>query len=103
QRALSAIDPCLAFVVTVALAIAGLGYWSVVIGALVGSFTGATVALATCRYRVRLRLEGRKLREYFHFSWPLVFASGEGLLIVQAALLVATRTVGLAGAGAISL
>ena len=103
QRTLQAIDPCVAFAVTVALAAVGLGYWSVVIGALTGSFAGAAFALRACPYRLGIRLERKTLGEYFHFSWPLVVASAGGLATVQAALLIATRTIGLAGAGAISL
>jgi O-antigen/teichoic acid export membrane protein len=37
------------------------------------------------------------------FSWPIFVASASGLLIPQLALLVGTRTLGLAGAGSIAL
>ena len=56
QRALQAIDPSVSFVVTVALAIAGAGYWALVIGAVAGTWTAALVTLATSPYRPRLRL-----------------------------------------------
>jgi polysaccharide transporter, PST family len=103
QRTLQAVDPITAFVVTVGLAVAGAGYWSLVVGALVGSIAGAVVAVRACPYRFRLRLEWRTMRDYFNFSWPLVVARGETIAVGQAALLIATRTIGLAAAGAIGL
>lgn len=103
QRTLQAVDPCLAFVVTIALAVAGAGYWSLVVGAVVGSFVGAFVALRACPYRLGLRLEGRTVRDYFNFSWPLVVARSGGLATVQLSLLIATRTIGLVAAGSISI
>lgn len=103
QRALLAVEPVVAFIVTVALAVAGTGYWCLVIGGVAGAWTGGVVALRMCPYKIRLRFERRTTRDYFGFSWPIVVASGGGIVIAQASLLVATRTVGLAGAGAIGL
>ena len=103
QRTLQSVDPIIAFVVTVALAAAGAGYWGLVIGAVVGSFAGAGVALAMCPYRLALRFERQALKDYFHFSWPLVIASGEFIVIGQVALVMATRSIGIAAAGAIGL
>ena len=40
QRMLEAIDPLVAATVTIGLAIAGLGYWALVIGPVVGSLCG---------------------------------------------------------------
>jgi hypothetical protein len=37
QRAIQAVDPVVSFAVTVALAVAGLGYWALVIGVVVGA------------------------------------------------------------------
>src|SRR5207249_18747 len=101
QRTLQAVDPVIAFVITVALAIAGAGYWSLIVGALAGTFAGAAVAVRACPYRFRFRLEWDTMRDYFGFSWPLVVARGEGIAVGQVALLIATRTIGLAAAGAI--
>lgn len=103
QRTLQAVDPCTAFVVTVSLAIAGSGYWSLIVGAVVGSFAGAAVALYMCPYRIAFRLERGTVSDYFGFSWPLLVARASFLLTGQAALLIATRTLGLAGAGAIGM
>ncbi|MFL5913790.1 MAG: oligosaccharide flippase family protein [Gaiellaceae bacterium] len=103
QRTLQAVDPVVAFVVTVALAVAGAGYWSLVIGALAGTFAGSVVAVRACPYRFKFRFELETMKDYFHFSWPLVLARGEGIAVGQACLLIATRTIGLAAAGAIGL
>lgn len=103
QRTLQAVDPCVAFVITVALAVAGAGYWSLVVGAVVGSFTGAAVALRMCPYRIGFHLPKGTFNEYFSFSWPLVVARGGTIAVGQASLLIATRTLGLAAAGAIAL
>jgi O-antigen/teichoic acid export membrane protein len=103
QRSLLAVEPVVTFAVTVALAVAGMGYWALVIGAVVGSWTGGLVALWICPYPIRLRLQRGTLREYFSFSWPIAVASGGGIIIAQGSLLVATRAVGLAAAGAIAL
>ena len=103
QRTLQAVDPLTAFVVTIALAVTGAGYWSLVIGALAGTFAGSVVAVRACPYRFKFRLELDAMRDYFHFSWPLVLARGEGIAVGQACLLIATRTIGLAAAGAMGL
>lgn len=103
QRSLQAVDPCTAFAITVALAILGVGYWALVIGAVAGSFAGAAVTLKACPYRIRFRLEGSTARDYFGFSWPLVVASGSGIAIGLISVMLASRTLGLAAVGAIGL
>lgn len=103
QRTLQAVDPCVAFVLTVGLAVAGAGYWSLVVGAVVGSFVGAAVALRMCPYRLGFHLPRGTAGEYFSFSWPLMLARGGGIAIGQTTLLISTRTLGLAAAGAIAL
>ena len=57
QRELQAIDPVVAFVVTIALAAAGAGYWSLIIGLVVGSWIGAAFAIRACPYKLRLRFD----------------------------------------------
>jgi hypothetical protein len=37
QRTIQAVDPVVSFTVTVALAVAGLGYWALVIGVVIGA------------------------------------------------------------------
>ena len=103
QRVLESIDPVVAATVTIVLAIAGLGYWSLVLGPVAGSICGGIAAVATSPYPLRLRYERGTLREYFSFSWPLLASSASGLVIVQASVLIGNFTVGLAGLGALGL
>ena len=103
QRALQAVDPLVGFVVTVVLAALGAGYWSLVIGLVAGSFSGAAVAIAFSPYSLRLTWDGAALREYVSFSWPLLAASVAGIAVAQSATLVSEFTVGLAGVGAVAL
>ncbi len=103
QRSLEAIDPVVTLAVTLALGIAGFGYWSLVIGNLVGSSASAVAAVASSPYRLAIRYDRGTLGEYFHFSWPLFISSASSLAIVQAAMIVGNYTVGLAGIGAIGL
>jgi PST family polysaccharide transporter len=103
QRTLAAIDPVVSLVVTIALAVAGAGYWSLVLGVLAGSVAGATAAVISCPYPLRLRMDRRTLREYASFSWPLFGLSVLTLVVVQGMLLVSSHAVGLAGLGAIGL
>jgi O-antigen/teichoic acid export membrane protein len=103
QRLLSATDPLTSFAVTVALAYAGLGYWSLVLGFIAGSWAAALAALASSPYPLRLRYDRGTMREYFSFSWPLVIAGASGLLIGQLSIFFGDVALGLAGAGAIAL
>jgi O-antigen/teichoic acid export membrane protein len=103
QRTLQAVDPIVVFVVTVVLAAAGAGYWSLVVGLVSGSLAGAAVAVAASPYPLRLRWERAALREYVSFSWPLLAASLAGVVVAQSATLVAELKVGLAGVGAVAL
>ena len=103
QRLLQAIDPVLSFVVTVVLAAAGAGYWSLVIGAVVGGLAGAAAALLASPYRLALVYDRATAREYVSFSWPLLVASASSLVIAQAAIIAGEATLGLAGAGMITL
>lgn len=103
QRLLLAVDPGVTFLVTVALALAGAGVWSLVIGAVVGAFCGGAVALALSPYRPGLVWDRAAVREYFSFSWPVVVANGSGMLIAQAAQVSATRIAGLGAAGGVGV
>lgn len=103
QRGLEAVNPLTAFVVTVALAIAGAGYWSLVVGTFVGVWLGAIIALIASPYRLAIRYDRGTMREYVRFSWPLVIMGGSSLVIAQASIFFGERELGLAGAGAIAL
>ena len=103
QRLLMAVDPCVTFVVTVALAALGAGVWSLVAGAVVGAFSGGAVALALSPYQPRLVWDRGTAREYFSFSWPVIVAGGSGMLIAQAAQVSATRIAGLGASGGVGV
>jgi lipopolysaccharide exporter len=103
QRTIQAVDPVVGFVVTVVLAVAGLGYWSLVIGVVVGACAGAVVAVIASPYRLALRYDPGTLRSYASFSWPLILASASTLVIAQSTLLVGEKALGLAAVGAITL
>jgi lipopolysaccharide exporter len=103
QRVLEAINPVVTAVVTIALVVAGMGYWGLIIGNLAGTLASAAVAMITSPYRIRLRFDRRTTREYFSFSWPLFLSNGSSLVVVQGAILVGNYTVGLAGLGALAL
>jgi lipopolysaccharide exporter len=103
QRLLLAVDPIVTFIVTVTLAALGSGVWSLVAGAVIGAFSGGVVALLLSPYRPKLVWERQTAREYFGFSWPVVVAGGSGMLIAQAAQVVATRVGGLRAAGGVGV
>ena len=103
QRSLQAIDPIVSFVVTVTLAVAGAGYWALVLGLVAGAFAGAAAAIVASPYRLALRWDRAVARSYLGFSWPLLVAGAAGLVISQSAVLVSEFTLGLAGVGAVAL
>ena len=103
QRALQAVDPIVSFVVTVALAASGSGYWALVFGVVAGSFAGAAAAILASPYPLRLQWDRAVLRTYVTFSWPLLVAGAAGIVISQSAVLVSEFTLGLAGVGAVAL
>jgi O-antigen/teichoic acid export membrane protein len=103
QRTLQAIDPVVGFVVAIALAAAGAGYWALVASMVAGAWAAGIVVAATSPYPLRLRWDRATAREYFGFSWPL-FAGGVGLLVMaQGTLIAASRALGLAAVGAITI
>jgi O-antigen/teichoic acid export membrane protein len=103
QRSLQAIDPVVGFVVSVGLALAGAGYWSLLIGAAAGAWASAIAAIWASPYRLAFRHDRGTLREYVRFSWPVVAAYVAAIAIMQASMIVGEAELGLAGAGAIAL
>ena len=103
QRRLQAVDPVVAFVVTVGLAAAGAGYWSFVVGTLAGRIAGAGAAAYASPFRLRFVVERGPLREYVSFSGPLFVASAGRIVGVQAIVFAGEYELGLAGAGMIGL
>jgi O-antigen/teichoic acid export membrane protein len=103
QRILEGSSPLVTFVVTVALALAGVGFWSLVIGTLAGSVAGAVMAMLYSPYKLRFRYERGAMREYATFSWPLFVGSVSTVLMFQVPLTLAARSIGAAAIGAITL
>lgn len=103
QRILQSFNPVITFSVTVSLAIAGAGFWSLVIGTLAGSVVAAGVAVLNSPYKLRFRYERGALREYATFSWPLLLGSASAILVFQIPVTLAARTIGAAAIGAITL
>ncbi len=104
QRRLQAVDPVVAFVVTVALAALGAGYWSFVVGTIAGRLAGAAAIVQASPYRIGFLFErGAPLREYVSFSTPLFVASAGRIVGVQAVVFAGEAELGLAGAGIIGL
>jgi O-antigen/teichoic acid export membrane protein len=103
QRALESINPVVAFVVSVVLAIAGFGFWSLIIGTLAGSLAAATAAVVASPYKLRFRYERGAMREYATFSWPLLFGSASSVVAYQIPVTLAARLFGSASVGAITL
>jgi O-antigen/teichoic acid export membrane protein len=103
QRSLQAIDPVVGFVVTIALAAAGAGYWALVIGVVAGYWAAAVAAVISSPYRLALRYDRGTLREYAGFSWPLFVNGMGGMVIAQGSFLLTEAHFGLAGAGAVAL
>ncbi len=103
QRTIESVDPAVSTVAMLGLLAAGMGIWGLAIGAVVGSFAGASVALKANPYPLRFRWDRGALREYFRFSWPLFVGGFGSLLVVQATLIIGNAALGLAAVGAIGL
>lgn len=103
QRRLQAVDPVVAFVATVGLAVAGADYWSLVVGTVAGRIAGAVAVTRASPYRYGFVLERGPLREYASFSGPLFVATAGRVLGVQTLIFAGEAKLGLAGAGMIGL
>lgn len=102
-RLLASVRPLVMFAVTIPLAAAGLGFWSLVIGSIAGVVAGAAVAVVVSPYKLRFRYERGAAREYTSFSWPLLVGSVLGVIAFQVPASIASRTIGAAAIGAIAL
>jgi O-antigen/teichoic acid export membrane protein len=103
QRTLGTIQPAIAFVVTVGLAAAGLGYWALVVGLCVGAWIGALAALLSCPFRLRWRYDRGTLRSYASFSGPIFVVTVCTILLANVPMVATNAHLGLAGAGALAL
>lgn len=103
QRLLQAVNPVVGFVATVALAVAGAGYWSLVLGALIGSLASGLITVRRSPYPLAWRFERHAFSEYFAFSWPITIAGIAAIGIAQGSLLIVNTVLGLAAVGAVAL
>jgi len=103
QRILQSVEPVVAALVMVALAVAGAGYWSFVIAMLCGSWTLALIVVRVSPYRFALRYERGTLREYLGFSLPLLVTAISVLAMFYVIYLVGNTALGVAGIGVFTL
>ncbi|MBV9837524.1 MAG: oligosaccharide flippase family protein [Solirubrobacterales bacterium] len=103
QRALAAVDPVVGFAVSVALAVAGAGYWAFVGGLAAGACAASGAAVLKSPVALRLRYEPGTLRSYARFSGPLLVASGASLVIAWSAMIAAKLDLGVGALGVVAL
>jgi O-antigen/teichoic acid export membrane protein len=103
QAALQAVEPVVVTAVSLALAVAGAGYWAIFGGLVAGAWAMALFAVATSPYPLRLRYDRGTAREYWSFSWPLFVNAAGGVAITVSAIVAANVHLGLAGAGVVTL
>lgn len=103
QRKLQAYDPIVGFVATIGCAAAGLGYWSLVIGVVLGGWVAAIVAVRASPYRLRFRLRRGSIRAYWGFSGPLFYSALMVIVLAQVPALVGKHALGLLGVGAMAI
>jgi O-antigen/teichoic acid export membrane protein len=103
QRSLQAVQPAVAIVVTVPLAVLGVGVWSIVIGQAAGYAVAIVTGLKVSPYRLRLRFDRHAGRRYLTFSAPIFVTAVAALLIAQGQTLAFKLHGGLAAAGFITL
>jgi O-antigen/teichoic acid export membrane protein len=103
QRLLQSVEPVTTLVVTLALAIAGANYWSLIIGIAAGQWLTAIVSVASSPYPVRFRYDRGTLKDYWSFSMPLLWGAASGIVIAQSSVLIGNAFLGVAGVGAIAL
>src|SRR5919206_5112198 len=103
QRLLQAVVPLVTFAVTVPLAAAGVGVWSLVIGPATGNLAGIGAALAASPYRLRLRYDRAVARRYLRFSAPVFAALLAALVVAQGQILAFDVARGLEWVGFVTL
>jgi O-antigen/teichoic acid export membrane protein len=103
QRALQAVDPIVGLFVAVGFAVAGFGYWAMLLGMVAGAWAAAIAAVVFTPYKLRLRADRASLRDYWAFSWPLFASSAATMALAQIAVISTEAALGLAGVGALAL
>lgn len=103
QRLMAAVEPVVAFVVAIALAALGAGYWALAVGLAAGAWAGAAIAVAISPYPFRWRLDRRTVRVYASYSGPVFVASLCAVVVGNSAALAVNAKLGLVGVGALAL
>ena len=103
QRSLQAVVPLTTFAVTVPLVIAGVGVWSLVIGAFAGNLASAILAIWVSPYRLAIRYDRATLKRYVAFSWPVFVVTVCGLLMAQGQIFAFDLEGGLQATGFVAL
>jgi O-antigen/teichoic acid export membrane protein len=103
QRSLLVVEPIVGFVVAIALAVAGLGYWALALGLVAGAWSGAIVAVWTSPYPLRWRYERGSVKLYFSYSAPIFLAVLSSVVVANAAAIATNTHLGLAGVGAVAV
>lgn len=102
-RLLQALDPVTSFVVTVGLAVAGVGYWALVGGLLAGAWSTAIACGIRSPYRYRWRFDRRTMRIYRMYTWPILVSVIASIVLANSASIAVNIKLGLAGVGVVAL
>jgi O-antigen/teichoic acid export membrane protein len=103
QRSLQAVVPLTTFAVTVPLVIAGVGVWSLVIGAFAGNVASAILSVRVSPYRLGIRYDRASLKRYLAFSWPVFVVTACGLIMAQGQIFIFDLEGGLTATGFVAL
>jgi O-antigen/teichoic acid export membrane protein len=103
QRRLQLIDPVVTFLATIALLVAGLKLWGLVVGAIIGSAAATIAIIRTSPYPLRLRWDRAAVREYRRFSWPLFLWAMNIVLLTQVPVVISARVLGVTAVAGIAL
>jgi PST family polysaccharide transporter len=103
QRALMAVSPLVSFVVAVALAASGAGYWAFVASIAAGSAASAAASVWRSPIKLRFRWRSGLLRRYMSFSGPLLVGGAAGFVMSWSAVISAKLHLGIAAVGVIAL
>ena len=103
QRLLQGIVPLVTFLVTVPLAAAGVGVWSLVIGPAAGNLAGIVAAVSASPYPLALRWDPATAGRYLRFSAWVLVASLASLVVLQGQVLALDRSDGLRAVGFVTL
>ena len=103
QRLLQGIVPLVSFAVTVPLAAAGVGVWSLVIGPAAGNLAGVVAAIRASPYPLALRWDRATAGRYVRFSAWVLLAAAAALVVLQGQVLALDVHDGLRAVGFVTL